>query len=157
MAMLVLHVASQCEAFGPVEVGIEAEKTVGDLRRQVADLVDIAEESLVLHYRSEPMDESRTLESYDMANFPKVLVSLQVKLHQIVVITPSNKPITIPADLSWTTEELCSAIASKESSLSKATLELTMDSTVLVKERTLREQDVTDGCTVQTKILLIGG
>ena len=157
MAMLFLNVASQCDAFVPMEVGIEAEKTVRDLRSQVAELVDIEEESLVLHYRSEPMDETRTLESYEMSSFPKVLVSLQVKFHQIVVITPSNKPITIPADLSWTTEDLCSAIASKESSLAKASLELTMDSTVLVKGKTLREQDVTDDCTIQTKILLIGG
>jgi len=155
--MLVLDVSSQCNAFVSVQVGIDPEKTVLELKRQVAELVAMEEESLVLHYRSERMVEARTLESYEMANFPQVIVSLQVQLHQIVVVTPSNKPITISADLSWRTEDLTTAIISKEPSLINASLQLIVDDTILVSGKTLREQEVTGDSTVQTKILLVGG
>lgn len=157
MAMLVLDVSSQCGAFVTVQVGIDAEKTVLDLKRQVAGLVGLAEEMLVLHYRGERMVETSTLESYNMASFPQVIVSLQVQLHQIVVVTPSNKPITIAADLSWRTDELSAAIISKEPSLKNASLQLIVDDTILVSGKTLREQEVTADSTVQTKILLVGG
>lgn len=115
------------------------------------------EDSLLLYYRGDVMEDTRTLESYDMSSYPNVQVALRMVGQPLIVVTPGNKTLTILADLEWTTETLISAIITKEPSLQSSSLELMVDDVVLEGKKTLRSQEVTTEKTVQTRVLLKGG
>ena len=157
MAMLILHVTSQCDAFEAIRVGIKPEKSVADLKRRIAEETAMEEDSLLLYYRGDVMEDTRTLESYDMSSYPNVQVALRMVGQPLIVVTPGNKTLTILADLEWTTETLISAIITKEPSLQSSSLELMVDDVVLEGKKTLRSQEVTTEKTVQTRVLLKGG